>query len=141
MRLQDFWGLTLVYLYFQTPLMAILVLPAIAGLRREWLESAQSLGAGRARYLWDITLPITAPAVAGAVLLLFANAFSAYATAYAISGGGANLVAVMIGFFISGNVLLDESFAAALVTGMVLVVALALLGRWLLLRRTTRWMR
>ena len=136
----SFWGLVVVYLYFQVPLMAILVLPAIMGIRREWGESAITLGAGRVRYLLDILLPILSPAIGGAVLLLFANSFSAYATAYALSGGGANLVPILIGFFISGNVLTDQSFGAALATGMMLVITLAMVLRHLLVQRTTRWL-
>ena len=136
----SFWGLVVVYLYFQVPLMAILVLPAIMGIRREWGESALSLGASRLRYLTDILLPILSPAIGGAVLLLFANSFSAYATAYALSGGGANLVPILIGFFISGNVLTDQSFGAALATGMMIVITLAMVLRHLLVQRTTRWL-
>ncbi|WP_022873132.1 ABC transporter permease [Nesterenkonia alba] len=139
-RLSSFTGLTVVYLYFQIPLMAVLMLPALSGLRTEWQEAAASLGAGRARYLKDIALPILTPATAGALLLLFANAFSAYATAYALAGGGANLVPILVGFFVSGNVMMDYSFGAALSTGMIAVITVAMVLRWLLTRRTTRWM-
>jgi len=139
--LSSFWGLVVVYLYFQVPLMAILVLPAIMGIRREWSESARSLGAGRLRYLVQIMLPILSPAIGGAILLLFANSFSAFATAYAVSGGGANLIPILIGFFISGNVLSDQSLGAALATGMMVVITLAMLLRHLLVRRTTRWLK
>ncbi|PYY55908.1 ABC transporter permease [Curtobacterium sp. MCSS17_011] len=139
--LSSFGGLTVVYLYFQAPLMTVLVLPAVAGMRTEWSESATSLGANRLQYLRDVALPILAPAVGGAALLLFANSFSAYATAYALAGGGANLVAILVGFFISGNVLIDESFAAALATGMIVVVAVAMTVRWALSRRSSRWLR
>ncbi|WP_197059340.1 ABC transporter permease subunit [Cryobacterium sp. MLB-32] len=138
--LSSFWGLVVVYLYFQVPLMAILMLPALMGIRREWSESARSLGAGRLRYLIDIMLPILSPAIGGALLLLFANAFSAYATAYAVSGGGANLIPILIGFFISGNVLSDQGLGAALSTGMMVIITLAMLLRHLLVRRSTRWL-
>lgn len=137
--LSGFAGLVIVYLYFQTPLMAILMLPTIMGVRKEWRESAESLGASPLRYLTQIVLPIVSPAAAGAVLVLFANAASAYATAYALSGGGANLVPILIGFFVSGNVLVDPSFGAALATGMMAIVAAAMLARWVLTRRTARW--
>lgn len=139
--LSSFSGLVVVYLYFQAPLMAVLVLPALMGVRKEWLESATSLGAGRLRYLVDVAFPILSPAIVGSMLLLFANAFSAYATAYALAGSGANLVPILIGFFISGNVMADDSFGAALVTGMIVVIGIALVLRILLMRRTTRWLR
>ncbi|MFJ9441959.1 ABC transporter permease [Kitasatospora sp. NPDC101235] len=139
-RLDSFLGVALVYLYFQIPLMAVLMLPALAGLRREWHEAASTLGATGWRYAKDIALPVLAPSLGGALLLLFANAFSAYATAYALAGGGLNLVPLLIGFFIAGNVTIDESFAAALATVMMLVIVIAMGARALLERRSRAWL-
>lgn len=140
-KLTSFLGLAIVYLYFQIPLMAILMVPALEGTKTEWAEAAMSLGASRWQYLRQIALPILLPSIAGSLLLLFANSFSAYATAYALAGGGVNLVPVLVGFFISGNVVTDNSFAAALVTGMVVIIIVSMVIRALLLRRTTRWLR
>ncbi len=39
--LYTFWGLSLVYMYFQFPLMVLIIAPAIDGLRREWLEASE----------------------------------------------------------------------------------------------------
>lgn len=140
-QLASFLGLALVYLYFQIPLMAILLLPAFGSLKAQWPEAAYSLGATRGRYLKDIALPIMWPPIVGALLLLFANSFGAYATAYALAGGRVNLVPILIGFFISGDVMSDESFAAALVTGMILIVVTAMGLRTLLERRANKWLR
>ncbi len=140
-NLAQFNGLVVVYLYFQAPLMAVLMLPAVLGVRKEWRESATSLGAGRIRYFVDVVLPILSPSIGGALLLLFANAFAAYATAYALAGSGANLVPILIGFFIAGNVLSDPTLGAALVTGMIGVIAVAMIARVFLLRRTAKWLR
>ncbi|MER8026228.1 ABC transporter permease subunit [Glutamicibacter protophormiae] len=140
-QLASFSGLALVYLYFQIPLMAILMLPAFGALKKQWQEAANSLGASRLRYLLDIALPIMWPSIAGSLLLLFANSFGAYATAYALAGGRVNLVPILIGFFISGDVMNDESFAAALVTGMVVVVVAAMGLRSLAERKANRWLR
>ena len=140
-QLASFFGLALVYLYFQVPLMAILMLPAFGSLKKQWPEAAYSLGASRFRYLMDVALPIMWPPIVGALLLLFANSFSAYATAYALAGGRVNLVPILIGFFISGDVMSDESFAAALVTGMIVIVVAAMGLRTLLERRTNKWLR
>lgn len=139
-RLSTFWGLAIVYLYFQIPLMAVLVLPSLIGVRREWLESAESMGAGKIRYLVDVLVPILSPSLIGATLLLFANGFSAYATAYALTGGAVNLVPLQVGYLIRGDVMSDPSMGAALVTGMILVVAAAMVLRWLVTRRASRWM-
>lgn len=140
-QLASFNGLALVYLYFQVPLMAILLLPAFGSLKKQWPEAAYSLGATRGRYLLDVALPIMWPPIVGSLLLLFANAFGAYATAYALAGGRVNLVPILIGFFISGDVMSDESFAAALVTGMIVIVVTAMGLRTLLERRTNKWLR
>ncbi|AZA09045.1 spermidine/putrescine ABC transporter membrane protein [Corynebacterium pseudopelargi] len=138
--LTSFWGVAVVYLYFQIPLMVILILPAIGGMKAEWPTAAASLGATTWQYLRDIALPILWPPIAGASLLLFANAFAAYATAYALAGGSLNLVPILIGFMISGNVLLDPGLAAALVTWMMLIIVVAMGLRLLLVKRSSRWL-
>ncbi|QIM15334.1 ABC transporter permease subunit [Leucobacter insecticola] len=135
----SFWGIAVAYLYFQMPLMAILAIPAIQGVRKEWVESGQSLGAGGVRVLFSIVMPILAPSLAGGFLLLFANAFSGYAAAYAMAGGAANLLPISIGYFLSGNVLLNQGLASALISVMVLVMLLAMGLRGVLLKRATRW--
>lgn len=140
-QLASFSGLALVYLYFQIPLMAILMLPAFGSLKKQWPEAAYSLGASRGRYLMDIAFPLMWPPIVGSLLLLFANSFGAYATAYALAGGRVNLVPILIGFFISGDVMSDESFAAALVTGMIIIVVTAMGLRTLLERRSNKWLR
>ncbi len=38
-------GIELVYLYFQLPLMILVIAPALDGLKREWREAASNLGA------------------------------------------------------------------------------------------------
>lgn len=139
--IQSFGALVLAYLYFQIPMMTILMLPAVQGLRREWIEGAESLGASSFRRLADIVLPVLAPSLAGSLILLFANSFSGYAAAYAMAGSGANLVPVLIGYYMSGNVMTSQGLASALVLGMIAVMAAAMLARTLLLRRTTRWLR
>ncbi|MDH6678893.1 putative spermidine/putrescine transport system permease protein [Rhodococcus sp. LBL1] len=135
----SFWGIVCAYLYFQIPLMAILSIPALQGVRKEWIDGGLSLGASRTRIFFTVTLPILAPSIIGGFLLLFANAFSGYAAAYAMAGSSANLVPILIGFFLSSNVLVNQGLASALITGMVLVMLIAMGLRWLLLKRATKW--
>lgn len=136
----NFWGVAVVYLYFQTPLMTILMLPAMGALRSSWREAATSLGATSWQYTRDVMIPVLWPSIVGSLLLLFANAFAAYATAYALSGGSLNLVPIVIGFLISGNVLLNPGLAAALVTWMMLIIIAAMGLRFLLTRRSDQWL-
>ena len=99
----SFWGLVIVYLYFQIPLMVLVTFPAIDGLKPAWREAAANLGATSWGYWRRVGLPVLAPSILGGILLLFANAFSAYATAYALSTGSSNLVTIQIRFFLQGN--------------------------------------
>lgn len=97
-------GLILAYLYFQMPLMVLLIIPAFAGLRREWRESALNLGASSSQYWRRIGLPLLAPSLLSGFVLLFANAFGAYATAYTLAGSSLSLVTLQIAFTVTGEV-------------------------------------
>ena len=136
-----FWGLAVVYLYFQVPLMLLVIAPALDGLRREWREAAESLGAPNWRYWLHVGLPVLAPSFLGAFLLLFGNAFSAYATAYALSGQSLSLVPLEIGEVLNGNTFSDPHLGQALALGMVVVMAITTAFYVLLMRRVSRWTR
>ena len=97
-------GLEIVYLYFQFPLMVLIMAPAIDGLRREWREASENLGATPAQYWRHVALPILMPTILGTVILLFGNAFGAQATAYQLTGGLIPLPTLLIGSQISGDV-------------------------------------
>lgn len=138
--LYSFWGLCLAYLYFQIPLMVLVITPAIEALRAEWREAAQSLGASRFRFWFEVALPILTPSLLSGTLLLFGNAFGAYATAYALTGGMLNLVTILIGAQIRGDVLHDPNLGYALASGMVVVMAVTTVLAHLLRRHSARWL-
>lgn len=134
-------GIFLCYVYFQIPLMVLLIIPALEGLRPEWHEAATGLGASTFGYIRHVAAPVLAPALIGAVLLLFGNAFAAYATAYALVGSSVNLVPGWIQQLISGNVLVDENgIGLALGVEMIVVIAIVMVGYAALQRRATRWL-
>jgi putative spermidine/putrescine transport system permease protein len=134
-------GVELVYLYFQIPLMILVIAPAIDGLRTEWREAASSLGASSFQFWRSVGLPVLLPSILGAVVLLFGNAFSAYATAYGLTGGAVNLVPITIGFYLSGNVLSDPHLGQALALGMFVVLAVMMAVFIPLNRISSRWVR
>ncbi len=140
-NLYSFAGLSLTYLYFQFPLMVLVISPALDGLKRDWREAAENLGATNWQYWRYIALPILLPSLLGAIILLFGNAFGAYATAAALTGGSLNLVSVLIGAQIRGDVLHNPGLGYALALGMVVIMALTLAAYTWLRRRTSRWMR
>ena len=121
--LYSFWGLTLVYLYFQIPLMVLVILPALDGLKQDWREAAENLGATPGQYWRQVALPVLLPSILGTMILLFGNAFGAHATAYALTGGLCHLATLLIGQQISGDVLNNPGLGYAVAMGMVLIMA------------------
>ncbi len=134
-------GLSLTYLYFQFPLMILIISPALEGIRREWREAAVNLGATPRQFWRMVGLPVLLPSLLGAMVLLFGNAFSAYATPYALSSGYINIVPVMIGEAVNGDLASNPQLGASLAFGMIVVIAVAVAIYALLQRRTARWLR
>jgi putative spermidine/putrescine transport system permease protein len=134
-------GLELVYLYFQFPLMVLIIAPAIDGLRPEWREAAENMGATPAQYWRRVALPILFPTILGTMILLFGNSFGAQATAYQLTGGTLPIVPVIIGAQISGDVLHNPGLGYAMAMGMVVIMALSIVLYTVLQRRAERWRR
>ncbi|GAA2539787.1 ABC transporter permease [Pseudonocardia hydrocarbonoxydans] len=139
-RIDSLTGLALTYVYFQIPLMVILITPALEGLLPQWREAAENLGASAWTYWRRIALPVLAPALGGATLVLFGNAFAAYATALALTSGSIPLLPTAIAAALSGNVLAGaQNVGLALGLDMVLVIAVVMVGYVVLQRRASRW--
>jgi putative spermidine/putrescine transport system permease protein len=136
-----FWGLVVTYLYFQIPLMILVIAPAIDGLKAEWREAASNLGASSTQYWRLVGLPVLLPSILGSMVLLFGGSFAAYATAYSLTSGHIALVPLQIGELINGNILSDPHQAYALAFGMVVVIAVAMSIYFVLDRRASRWRR
>lgn len=139
--LYSFMGLTLVYLYFQIPLMVLVILPTIDGLKREWREAAENLGATSFQYWRHVALPVMTPSILGTMILLFCNSFGAHATAYALTGGLFNLATLLIGQQISGDVLHNPGLGHAVAMGMIFIMAAMIFIYSILQRRSERWLR
>jgi len=140
-NLYSFAGLSVTYMYFQFPLMVLIMAPALDGLRREWREAAENLGANSTQYWWKVGLPILLPSILGTMILLFGNAFGAYATAYALTGGALPIITIQIGAEIRGDVLHNVGLGYAMAFGMVIIMAISLIGYSMLQRMTERWIR
>ena len=135
-------GLAVVYTFFQIPLMLIVFLPAVEGLRPQWREASDSLGGTTSEYWRLVAAPVLWPSFLGALLLLFANAFSAYATAAALISQGSPIVPLQIRGALSSEVALGNAdIGKALALGMILVVAVVMAVYSVLQRRAGRWSR
>jgi putative spermidine/putrescine transport system permease protein len=134
-------GLALVYLYFLIPLMVLTITPALEALRPQWREAADNLGASGWQYWRHVGGPVLAPPVLGATMLLFASAFSAYATAKALVGSSVPLVTLQIADSLSSNVVVGaENLGKALALGMVVLIGLVMVFYAWVQRRAQRWL-
>lgn len=135
-------GLVLPYIYFQVPLMIITFLPAMSALKPQWAEANLSLGGTRAGFWLHIGMPVLAPSFLASLLLLFANAFSSYATAAALASQGSQIVPLQIRTALTSETMLGrENLAGALALGMVVVMAITMGLYALVERRAARWRR
>jgi len=135
-------GIAPIYAYFQIPLMVLVFLPAIDGLKIQWREASSNLGASTWQYWRHVGAPLLAPAFLGATLLLFANALSAFATIQAWENQISYTVPQQISIAISSEVgLSNGSEADVLALGMVVMVAVIMTAYALLQRRAARWLR
>lgn len=138
-NLLSFIGLTITYMYFQIPLMVLIITPALDGLKREWREAAEILGATTFQYWTRVALPILFPSILGTFLLLFANAFGAIATAYSLTGSTFNIVPIQLYAQIRGDVLHNPNLGYALALGMIVITGLSnLIYIWMRIR-AERW--
>ena len=136
----SFTGVVLVYTFFMTPLMIIVFRPAILGLRKEWSEASLNLGASTLTYWRRVAIPILTPSFIGSFFLLFAGAFSAYATARALTVGTVPLVPIIIGTLVDGNVISDQAnLGDALAVGMILVAGVAMIGYIWAQKSAAKW--
>jgi putative spermidine/putrescine transport system permease protein len=134
-------GLEIVYLYFQLPLMVLIIAPAIDGLKKEWREASENAGASTFQYWRHVALPILMPSLLGSMILLFGNSFGAQATAFALTGGFIPLVTILIGSQLSGDTLGSPNLGYALAMGMVAIMGVTLVAYSWLSRRAERWQR
>lgn len=133
-------GLVLTYVSFQIPLMVITFLPALTGLKKQWLEANLTLGGTRAGFWWNVAFPVLAPSFFASALLLFANAFSAYGTAAALASQGSQIVPLQIRAALTSETVIGrENLAGVLAFGMIVIVAIVMVLYSLVQRRAARW--
>ncbi|MCM2294166.1 ABC transporter permease subunit [Allorhizobium sp. BGMRC 0089] len=137
--LYSFWGLAITYLYFQLPLMVLIITPALDGMKHEWREAAEILGASRLQYWTKVALPVLTPSILGCFLLLFANAFGTLVTVYALTGSSYGVVPIVLYQQIQGNVLYNPNLGYALAVGMVVIMGASNTLYLILRSRAERW--
>jgi putative spermidine/putrescine transport system permease protein len=131
-------GFVSVYSYFNIPLMVLITLPAIDGLKVAWREACANLGGTTFTYWRRIGLPVLAPSLLGGFLLLFANSFSAYATARAMTDQSL-IVPLRIQFYLSGDFAGQDQLGFSLAAWMIIIMSVSMGLYWVLRKRAERW--
>jgi putative spermidine/putrescine transport system permease protein len=134
-------GLIVVYLYFQVPLMIVLMLPAFAGLRADWAEASVSLGGSNRDFWRRVGIPVLMPSIVAGTVLLFVSSMGAYATAQALIGSRINLMTIQVSILRRGEILYQPAQADAMATVLLAMVALSVLAYHLVQRRAQRWIK
>lgn len=137
--LEETWGLVIVYAYFNIPLMVLITLPAIDGLKQSWREACSNLGGTTFTYWRRVGIPVLMPSLLGGFLLLFANSFAAYTTAKILTDRS-DIVSLRIGFFLGGDVSIGEDAVGyALAAWMIVIMAVCMSLYWVARKRAERW--
>jgi putative spermidine/putrescine transport system permease protein len=131
-------GFVSVYSYFNIPLMVLITLPAIDGLKVSWREACANLGGTTFTYWRRVGLPVLLPSLLGGFLLLFANSFSAYATAAAMTDQSM-IVPLRIQFYLGGDFAGQDQLGFSLAAWMILIMTVSMGLYWVLRRRAERW--
>ena len=128
-------------MYFQLPLMVLVITPALGGLRQNWREAAENLGASSWRYWFHVGIPVLMPSILGGMLLLFGSSFAAYATAESLTLGLVALAPIQIGNFLNGNVIAGETHVGyAIAFGMLVILAFVMVLYSLVRKRASKWL-
>lgn len=132
-------GLTMIYVYFQIPLSTLLLIPAFNGIRREWGEANMLLGGTSARFWQKVGIPVLLPSLFSTLSVLFANALSAYATAYALLMNNFSLLPINISASFVGDIRSKPKLGAALSVVMMVIMSIVILVNNYITKKTTKW--
>ena len=142
--LQDFdlyssTGLTMIYVYFQIRLSTLLLIPAFNGIRKEWGEANMLLGGTSARFWQKVGIPVLLPSLFSTLSVLFANALSAYATAYALLMNNFSLLPINISASFVGDIKSKAKLGRALSVVMMIIMSIVILVNNYITKKTTKW--
>ena len=120
-------GMSMIYIYFQIPLATLLLVPAFAGIRKEWKEAVALLGGKEGLFWRKVGIPVLMPEILGTFSVLFANALAAYATVYALMMNNISLLPIQIAGSYVGEVKTRPGLGGALSVVMMVLMCLMIL--------------
>ncbi len=127
-RLNGAWAILLVHAYTMYVYFYLFTAAGLARLDDSHAEAAAALGASRWTTLRRVTLPMLAPAIGGAALLVFMTSMGSFSAPYVFGGGFRVLTTQIFASKLNGE--LGMAAVETVVLAAVSMVFLALLQRY-----------
>ncbi len=128
---RGFTTITIAHTTFAMAYVAVVVRSRLAAMDESLEEAAMDLGCGPLRVIFDITLPLIAPAMVAGWLLAFTLSLDDLVIASFVSGPGSTTLPMYIFSKVKLGVTPDIN---ALATLVILTVSIGLLAAWLAMR-------
>ena len=128
-------------MYFQFPLMVLIMAPASMASAATGAKPRRNLGATSGQYWRHVALPILMPTLLGDDDPALRQCLRRVGHGLRADRRPLNLVTIVIGEQISGDVLHNVGLGYALAVGMVVMMAVAITLYTILQRRSERWLR
>ncbi len=133
-------GLSVLYTFFQIPLMVLVFLPTLENLKPQWREASDALGGKAYEYWLRVGVPILTPSFVGGALLLFVNSFSAYATANTLINLSDFLTPLEIATALTSETGGSNPAEAKSLSMFMVIVVIIVMSLYALLRRkVSKW--
>ena len=128
--------ITIAHITFSTAYVAVIVRSRLASVDRSLEDAAMDLGGRPFRVVFDITLPLIAPAILSGWLLAFTLSLDDLVISSFVSGPGATTLPMLIFSKVRLGVTPDVNALATIVIGLV---AIGVVVAGLVLRRRPAW--
>jgi len=130
---RGFSTITIAHTTFSMAFVAVIIQSRLSAMDESLEEAAMDLGCRPVRVIFDITLPLIAPAMVAGWLLSFTLSLDDLVIASFVSGPGASTLPMYIFSKVKLGVTPDINALASLI---ILIVSVTLLGAWLAVRRS-----
>jgi len=131
---RGFSTITIAHLTFSMAYVAVIVQSRLMSMDESLEEAAMDLGGRPLRVVFDITLPLIAPAMMAGWLLAFTLSLDDLVIASFVSGPGSNTLPMLIFSKVKLGISPDIN---ALATLIILFVSIGVFAAWLITRRKT----
>ena len=122
---ESYAGVILAYLWKEVPFVAYFVLALMAGISTTLGEAAENLGASPWKSFFQITLPLSMPAIAKAFLIIFIFAFGGYELPLILGATIPKALPVQAYLSYMDPNLLNRPYAMAM-NGVILILSMAM---------------